>query len=159
MSITDPHAGPSAEDPLTGLGNRRAFDAALVPARRRAHLAVVLLDVDDFGATNERRGHQAGDRVLVGLAAALSSALRRGDALFRIGGDEFAAIVAVVDEDEALDVAGRLRAACAATGTVTVSVGVAVPLPEEADAAVLARAGRALRAARRSGRDGVSLAG
>ena len=149
----------AARDPLTGLGHHGTFHEALTAARRRTEVAVLMIDVDGFKAINDHRGHQAGDRVLVEVAAALSSALRRGDELFRIGGDEFAAIVALADEQEALDAGRRLREAAAATGTVTVSVGVAIPLPGEADAAVLARADRALYGVKAAGRDGVSLEG
>jgi diguanylate cyclase (GGDEF)-like protein len=149
----------AARDPLTGLGHHGTFHEALSAARRRSDVAVLMIDVDGFKAINDNRGHQAGDRVLVEVSAALSSALRRGDELFRIGGDEFAAIVAVAEEAEALDAGRRLREAAAATGTVTVSVGVAIPLHGEADAAVLARADRALYSVKAQGRDGVSLEG
>ena len=87
-------------------------------------------------------------------------AVRRGDRLFRIGGDEFAALLAVSDEAEALDAATRLRNAVdEATLGVTISIGVAVPREGEPDAELLARADRALYTVKASGRDGVALAG
>lgn len=156
----------AATDPLTGLGHHATFHEALRRARERTgggdgdhgpRIAVLLCDVDGFKAVNDGQGHQAGDRVLRQAAGALSGALRRGDELFRIGGDEFAALVTVADEGEALDAGRRLRAAAASSGSITVSIGIALPFPEEPDAGLLARADRALYAVKRAGRDGVAL--
>jgi diguanylate cyclase (GGDEF)-like protein len=148
----------AARDPLTGLGHHGTFHDALRAGRLHSEIAVLLVDVDGFKAINDARGHQAGDRVLVEVAAALSGALRRGDELFRIGGDEFAALLHITGEAEALDAGRRLRAAAAQTGSVTVSVGVAVPGEQESDAALLARADRALYTVKAAGKDGVELA-
>lgn len=149
----------AASDPLTGLGHYASFHEALAASHRRPRTAVLLGDIDRFKQLNDTHGHQHGDRVLCGLADALSGALRRGDALFRIGGDEFAALVVVADEREALGAATRLRRAVRHAGLgVTVSLGVAVPQPGEADSSVLARADRALYAVKERGRDGVALA-
>ena len=92
-------------------------------------------------------------------ADAMSGALRRGDRLFRIGGDEFAALLAVESPEQALGAATGLRDAGrrGALG-VTVSVGVAVPQAGETDIALLARADRALYPVKADGRDGVALA-
>jgi len=148
----------AATDPLTGLGHHATFHDALARAReRRESIAVLMADVDGFKAINDTSGHQAGDRVLRETAAALSGALRRGDELFRIGGDEFAALLRVGDTHEAVEAGRRLRAAVAALGEVTVSVGVAIPQRDETDAAVLARADRALYSVKARGRDGVAL--
>jgi diguanylate cyclase (GGDEF)-like protein len=150
----------AATDPLTGLGHYATFHEALAASHRRPTTAVVLCDIDGFKRLNDSFGHQHGDQVLRAVAAALSSALRRGDALFRIGGDEFAVLVAVSDESEALDAGLRLRDAVhAAALGVTVSLGVAVPRgDEETDSALLARADRALYRVKEAGRDGVALA-
>jgi diguanylate cyclase (GGDEF)-like protein len=146
-------------DPLTGLGHHATFHAALAGAHRRPRTAVVLCDLDGFKALNDTRGHQHGDAVLRGVAAALQGALRRGDRLYRIGGDEFAALVAVEGADDAHEVGQRLRAAVEdADLGVSVSVGVAVPGDGEPDQAVLARADRALYRVKAAGRDGVALA-
>ena len=148
----------AATDPLTGLGHHATFHAGFARARdRRESLAVLLCDVDGFKAINDGRGHQAGDRALRQTAAAMASALRRGDELFRIGGDEFAALVRVADGREALDAGRRLREAVAAAGEVTVSIGVTLPRQGESDQAALARADEALYAVKASGRDGVAL--
>jgi diguanylate cyclase (GGDEF)-like protein len=149
----------AASDPLTGLGHHATFHAALAESHRRPRTAVVVCDLDGFKRLNDTHGHAHGDRVLCGVADAMSGALRRGDRLFRIGGDEFAALVAVESDAQALDAATRLRDAVAAARLgVTASVGVAVPHDGESDASLLARADRALYAAKAGGRDGVKLA-
>jgi len=149
----------AASDPLTGLGHHATFHAALAESHRRPRTAVVVCDLDGFKRLNDTHGHAHGDRVLCGVADAMSGALRRGDRLFRIGGDEFAALVAVESDAQALDAATRLRDAVAAARLgVTASVGVAVPQDGETDASLLARADRALYAAKAGGRDGVKLA-
>ena len=150
----------AATDPLTGLGHHATFHEALGSSHRRPNTAVLLCDVDGFKHLNDTYGHQHGDHVLRSVAAALTGALRRGDSLFRVGGDEFAALLVVSGEDEALEAGIRLRAAVLEAGTgVTVSIGVAVPREGESDASVLARADRALYRVKASGRDGVALAG
>jgi diguanylate cyclase (GGDEF)-like protein len=149
----------AASDPLTGLGHHATFHEALAASHRRPRTAVVLCDLDGFKRLNDTHGHAHGDRVLCGVADAMGGALRRGDRLFRIGGDEFAALVAVESDAQALDVATRLRDAVATAELgVTASVGVAVPRDGETDASLLARADRALYAAKAGGRDGVKLA-
>ena len=148
----------AATDPLTGLGHHATFHEALARARgRRESIAVLMADVDGFKAINDTSGHQAGDRVLRETAAALAAAVRRGDELFRIGGDEFAALIRVGGADEAVEAGRRLREAVAALGEVTVSVGVAIPLRDESDAGLLARADKALYSVKADGRDGVAL--
>jgi len=91
-------AEQAVRDPLTGLYNRRFFDEALaqqVEAARRygRGLSLVLLDLDDFKAVNDTRGHEAGDAVLRGFAQTLRAAARKSDIVCRIGGDEFAVIL------------------------------------------------------------------
>jgi diguanylate cyclase (GGDEF)-like protein len=148
----------AASDPLTGLGHHATFHEALAAARASAtKVAVLLVDVDGFKEINDSKGHQAGDRVLREIAAVLTGTLRRGDELFRIGGDEFAALVSVTSPEEAMEAGRRLCDAAAKAGSVTVSIGVALPRDGEADASVLARADRALYAVKQSGRDGVEI--
>ena len=80
-------------DPLTGLENRRAFDEALSAALATGtRFTLLLADVDSFKQINDRFGHTTGDRVLRELAAHASEAVRGGDCLARIGGDEFALV-------------------------------------------------------------------
>jgi diguanylate cyclase (GGDEF)-like protein len=78
-------------DSLTGLSNRRAFDAALErAARTREPYALILIDLDDFKRVNDEHGHPAGDEVLREVAGAAAGVARKGDCVARIGGDEFA---------------------------------------------------------------------
>jgi diguanylate cyclase (GGDEF)-like protein len=102
-------------DPLTGLHNHRTFhdrlDEAMARAARRDEtVALAFLDLDDFKAINDRLGHRAGDRVLCGFAAAARQALRSGDCIGRVGGDEFAMVIAIADEAEVGDAMRSLHA-------------------------------------------------
>ncbi len=85
-------------DALTGLPNRRAFDESLERALRADgpddEVTLVLMDVDEFKAVNDAGGHAAGDEVLATLARVFQRALRTSEQVFRIGGDEFAVVVA-----------------------------------------------------------------
>jgi diguanylate cyclase (GGDEF)-like protein len=124
----------SMSDPLTGLGNRRAFDEALEVEMARARRAggsmgVVILDVDHFKQFNDRHGHQAGDDALVTVAQVLAQEARAEDRACRIGGEEFALLLPGADDEAAAAVAERIRRAVetadAEPAGVTVSLGVA----------------------------------
>lgn len=146
----------ASSDPLTGLRHTGPFGqriAAATPGRT----ALLAIDVDGFKTVNDTYGHQAGDRVLVGLARALEGALRQGDELYRIGGDEFVAVIEVNRPEEAVRIAERLTEAARRTGR-TISIGVALPRPGESPELTLRRADQALYAVKRHGRDGVHLA-
>ena len=100
-------------DPLTGLGNHRAFHEELdrqvaTALRYGVSLSLLLIDLDDFKAVNDGRGHAAGDRVLRGFGELMGVALRRADRAFRIGGDEFAVLLPHTDLEGARVVARRL---------------------------------------------------
>jgi diguanylate cyclase (GGDEF)-like protein len=156
-------------DGLTGLANRRAFDAALERAWRRHQrtgqpLSLLLLDLDRFKLLNDQCGHQAGDETLRRFARVLSGAARRPDDLAaRYGGEEFALILSDTDKAGAMEVAENFRDALAATdiphpggihGRVTASVGIATVMQDVATAeALVARADVALYQAKRAGRD------
>ncbi|MCM0673748.1 sensor domain-containing diguanylate cyclase [Micromonospora phytophila] len=146
----------ASSDPLTGLRHTGPFGqriAAATPGRT----ALLAIDVDGFKHVNDTYGHQAGDRVLVGLARALEGALRHGDELYRIGGDEFVAVIEVSRPEEAVRIAERLTEAARRIGR-TISVGVALPRAGESPELTLRRADQALYAVKRHGRDGVRLA-
>ncbi|HEV7587951.1 MAG TPA: GGDEF domain-containing protein [Longimicrobium sp.] len=99
-------------DALTGLRNRRSFDAALERATRdvtRPRTALVLFDFDGFKAINDAFGHPTGDAVLCAVADACRTAVRQEDCLARIGGDEFG----VVAHGAGADAAERIEAALA----------------------------------------------
>jgi diguanylate cyclase (GGDEF)-like protein/PAS domain S-box-containing protein len=103
-------------DSLTGLANRALFmdrlEHAVSRKRRFGHpLAVLFVDLDDFKTVNDSLGHGEGDRLLVGVAERLSGALRSGDTVARMGGDEFAVLVEdATDADAPLEVAARILA-------------------------------------------------
>ncbi len=101
-------------DPLTGVANRRAFDAELPLALRRASagnypLGLVVLDLNEFKAVNDYHGHAAGDELLIRAASAWANALRAGDLLARLGGDEFAVLLPSCDEPEMDLIISRLK--------------------------------------------------
>src|SRR3954451_23561159 len=100
-------------DPLTKLLNRRAFARRLEQAALRAResdqpLSLVYCDLDGFKAVNDTRGHADGDRVLRGFADVLISAVRHSDAVFRVGGDEFALILEHCPRERAVAVVDRV---------------------------------------------------
>ncbi len=157
----------SRTDPLTGTGNRRAFDEALISEERRAQrydlpLGMILLDLDHFKPVNDTHGHGTGDAVLQRFAARVEGLLRGGDSLYRPGGDEFAVLLPHTDLEGALSVARRIVSEVAAspfhagstTLSLTCSAGVASLLGELCSAAELtAQADAALYAAKSSGRN------
>jgi diguanylate cyclase (GGDEF)-like protein len=96
--VTSELAERARRDPLTGVLNHRAFHARLMAeaarARRyRSRIALLLFDLDRFKETNDREGHQEGDRLLRAFAAALAGTARETDSVGRLGGDEFAALL------------------------------------------------------------------
>jgi diguanylate cyclase (GGDEF)-like protein/PAS domain S-box-containing protein len=129
----------AAQDGLTGLANRRAFDEALVREHRRAAresdgLALIMIDIDRFKSFNDRYGHPAGDECLKQVAGAVADAARRpGDMAARYGGEEFVVLLPNTDESGAAEVAERIRLAVRSLaiahdsgmeGIVTISAGV-----------------------------------
>ena len=153
----------SLADPLTGVGNRRAFDEAvaeeLARARRAgAPLGLVVLDVDHFKRFNDRHGHQAGDDVLVAVARVLGDVARIEDRACRVGGEEFAVLLPGADESAAAAVAERIRAGVAAAPAaepITVSLGVAATRGEHDAGTLFAEADERLYAAKQAGRNRV----
>jgi len=160
-------------DPLTGLSNRRALEAALLrdlarADREKTPLSVLAVDVDHFKTFNDTYGHAAGDQVLCVVAKLLGRGLRACDLPCRTGGEEFLVILPGTDGDGAMVAAERLRARIAderisLTGcqvSVTVSIGTAaVRGPGCASARELVdRADAALYAAKRAGRNRVERA-
>jgi diguanylate cyclase (GGDEF)-like protein len=153
----------AATDPLTGLSNRRVLDVALVGAETAATQgwALLYLDLDRFKSINDRWGHDAGDVVLRVVAKRLQHALRSGDVVARVGGDEFV-VLAQADLEQAAQLVDRVRAAVdqpvhdgEARYDVGVSVGMATATTAEGVRALLAEADAAMRrekAARRAAR-------
>jgi diguanylate cyclase (GGDEF)-like protein/PAS domain S-box-containing protein len=154
----------SITDSLTGLRNRRAFDARLAAAMHsRSAVSLLMLDIDCFKNLNDNYGHPAGDEVLRIVAGLLDGTSRGFDCVARYGGEEFALLLIDIGEEGALAIAERLRStieqyawtAC----PVTVSVGVANRvMPREGAAELLAAADGALYRAKHLGRNRVELA-
>jgi diguanylate cyclase (GGDEF)-like protein/putative nucleotidyltransferase with HDIG domain len=151
----------ASADPLTGLLNHRAFHERLEDEVARAvgrGLALVMIDLDHFKDINDIHGHQAGDTVLVELAARLRAGAHPCDVLGRVGGEEFAWLMPDAHPDAALAACERLRVAVGTTpfgriGRVTLSAGLC-SLEAGLSAAELVRlADEALYVAKRSGRD------
>lgn len=130
-------------DELTGLANRREALRRLgeqwaIAARYTQPLSCAIIDVDRFKEVNDTHGHRAGDELLKQLAARLRECLRECDGIFRIGGDEFLALLPVAGLDEALEWSRRCQHAVSSRPvhvngkelTLTVSVGVAQRDPE-----------------------------
>lgn len=130
-------------DPLTGLWNRRAFEEAVeedcARARRsRQPLSLVYIDLDNFKQINDTAGHEAGDRVLQQLAAAIRQTLRvRVDRGFRLGGDEFALLLPGTLAVEAELVVARIGQHCSGLdslwvgGRLGMSAGIVELAPQE----------------------------
>jgi diguanylate cyclase (GGDEF)-like protein len=159
----------SRQDALTSLPNRRAFEENLARevarvGRTQAPLAVVVFDVDRFKSVNDQHGHAAGDAVLRTIAARVVGAIRAGDLLARIGGEEFALLLPGAELTMAVEVAERVRVIIAdlpidAGGrslSITASLGCAILAGEETPAALLARADARLYQAKQAGRDRVA---
>jgi len=141
-------------DPVTDLGNRRAFDDRMHAQVREGKGGVLLMiDVDRFKAVNDTHGHDAGDRLLRMIGRAITRETRGHDFAARVGGDEFAVLLARATPEEARGVGLRIREAIAADAElpVTVSIGLA-PLSKDVRATVL-EADVALYDAKAGGRD------
>ncbi|MFB9149236.1 diguanylate cyclase domain-containing protein [Roseovarius ramblicola] len=150
-------------DTLTGLRNRRAFDALLARAvEERGAFALLHLDLDFFKQVNDAHGHAAGDLVLRVAARRMLSVVRGHDVVARVGGDEFAVLLPGVDSTGAVDtVAGRLVAALeqpvsggAQSFRISASVGATLSRDHPGRTAdeVMDAADRALYAAKAAGR-------
>ena len=147
-------------DPLTGIGNHRAFHERLDTDLRAAapagtDIALVLFDLDDFKSVNDVAGHPAGDRVLRDVARVAMRLVRQQEDVFRLGGDEFGIVVAG-DAEAAATVAERIRAAVAAECfalSVTISAGVAsFPADARTKDELVHKADFALYTAKRNGK-------
>jgi diguanylate cyclase (GGDEF)-like protein len=152
-------------DPLTRLFNRRSFNDRLEvetarAARYERPFALVLGDVDGLKQLNDRHGHLAGDRVLEAIGRVLQEGRREVDAVFRIGGDEFALILPEAGESEARSVIERIAETIRSSGDerlkgVGISFGLAVYPDQGSDPERMFRAADlAMYGAKRPGRPG-----
>ncbi|HWR88580.1 MAG TPA: GGDEF domain-containing protein [Acidiferrobacterales bacterium] len=155
-------------DPLTGVANRAALDAALkreisLSRRHKLPLSVLLLDIDKFKNINDTYGHTTGDAVLQVLTHGVNACIRTSDVQARYGGEEFVVVLPGTDRDGALLLAARIRrhietlscetplASGAAALRFTVSVGVATFDGKEDSAGLVHRADVAMYAAKQLG--------
>ena len=162
----------AATDGLTGLSNRRDFNAAIEREWRRAirahhSLALLMIDADQFKAYNDRYGHLAGDRLLQAIGAAMAGSSRRGtDVAARYGGDEFAILLPGSTAVGAAKIADQVRARFAEVcgerniPASSVSMGVAAIEPRKHRPAgdLIAAADQALYSAKQLGRNRTEVA-
>ena len=155
-------------DALTGAFNKRYFDESFGKEVQRSQqagtpLCIVLFDIDHFKKINDTYGHPAGDAVLKNVSGAVASQLRDGDALFRVGGEEFALVLSATPRDLAIQAAEAVRARIESLVTdfmgtritATLSLGVAELTSGELPAALYQRVDEKLYAAKRGGRNQV----
>jgi diguanylate cyclase (GGDEF)-like protein len=163
------HRRRSTIDPLTGLFNRSALDQRLseLDGQPSGELdgpshALLLCDLDNFKQVNDRLGHAAGDAVLQDVAYTMRGALRAGDSIYRVGGEEILVVLPGATRADAVGIAERLRCAVKerrpAGVLVTISVGVAVSQPGPLDTdELVGLADAALYLAKAGGRDRVKV--
>lgn len=159
-------------DPLTGVGNRRHFDDALLAElkrnnRSRTPLALLMIDIDHFKRVNDSIGHQAGDRILKIVAETLRVSVRSYDTLCRFGGEEFAIVMPDTSSGQAATVAERIRREISAINSrgaygdfpLTVSIGLRPVRATEAIEAtrLIFEADQALYRAKNGGRNRVEI--
>ncbi|MEO8208176.1 MAG: GGDEF domain-containing protein [Chloroflexota bacterium] len=158
----------SAADPLTGLFNRRLFLAALErelarSARSGRGFCLLMIDLDELHAINERGGHQAGDEALKAISDRMMAGVRKIDVAARYGGDEFVALLPETDPTGGWILAEKLRQSIAELRlpgfevSPTVSIGV-VAYPRDGDTAeaLMIKADQAMFVSKRSGRNRVA---
>ncbi len=159
----------SRTDPLTGLLNRRGFDevasAELIKAKTlNAPVAALMCDIDRFKSINDQFGHEFGDKVLIKLGEILRSFAAESEILIaRHGGEEFAALLIGVNNEQAMLYAETLRRLCSTevlsetvSAAVTVSIGLSLPRSDADLATIMRLADQALYSAKNSGRDRVA---
>jgi diguanylate cyclase (GGDEF)-like protein len=154
-------------DPLTGLYNRRRFLEEMARhladgMRRTEQVGLMSFDLDGFKGINDTFGHQAGDEVLIRFAAEIGSIVRRNELYFRMGGDEFAILVANASAERMAQLARRVLEKAGGLifnfdgtlASVTVSVGVAIA-PDHAETvdSLIAAADRAMYRAKEQGKN------
>ena len=165
----------AARDPITGLANRRGFNAAIERACERANsdlkpLCLLMLDIDHFKSFNDRFGHLIGDSLIGLVGAMLKQTIKGGDIAARYGGEEFAVILPSTTLTDARVVADRIRekimgrelkkrATGESLGMVTVSIGVSAHRFGERPRSVIERADDCLYKAKQAGRNCVCCEG
>ena len=153
----------SITDSLTGIYNRGRFEHVLglwIKNTRRAPLSMILFDIDNFKAINDRFGHTMGDQVLLGITEIVSAHIRDQDMLARWGGEEFVILFSNTHLEKASELAERLRRMVeitpfATVGKVTISIGAAESRQGETFTEFVSRADAKMYEAKRSGKNRV----
>lgn len=156
-------------DPLTGIANRRFLETALharLEEQRRYGwpFGLLFIDIDHFKSFNDRYGHEIGDQVLKMVAATMTRCSRSFDTVGRWGGEEFAAIIANVRQEQLQSVAERHRRMIEQSGLpaaektlqVTVSIGAALSRPGDTGETLLKRADALMYQSKQNGRNRVT---
>jgi diguanylate cyclase (GGDEF)-like protein len=150
-------------DELTGLPNRAALTAQL-GQRERLDVTVLFIDLDGFKEVNDSLGHEQGDRVLSDVGSRISSVVRSGVTVGRLGGDEFLAIMQGSDIPAALAIAKRIIDGVVQVGSIltmfplSASVGIATGRPDESAEQILRRADHAMYTAKAEGPGNIRVA-
>ncbi|MEM8709082.1 MAG: GGDEF domain-containing protein, partial [Actinomycetota bacterium] len=157
-------AADAANDPLTGLANRRTMlqgigGVGATAVRRKRHRAVLSIDLDRFKAVNDEHGHLVGDRVLAVVGERLRHGVRGDAALIRFGGDEFLVAIDITSPDQAERAGERIRQAVAGAYvidelviTIDATIGIALDDGRQPVNTMLEAADQALYAAKAAGR-------
>lgn len=153
----------ATKDPLTGSGNRRAFEDKLRSTvalfeRNGTPASLIILDLDHFKTVNDRHGHAVGDQILCRITEIVNLRIRVTDSLYRIGGEEFVVLLEGQNIERAAHLAEQLRTLVEANELapdhlVTISLGVAELLENESAGDWLQRADAALYQSKRNGRN------
>ncbi len=156
-------AEKARRDDMTGMLNREAFFGTLDGSRRKTDRgALLIIDADHFKRINDTHGHLVGDQALLKIAAAISRAVRTGDILGRIGGEEFGAFLVGATDQEATHVAERIRREVeairfrpdgSATLPLTVSIGGTGCGPDSSVSELMRAADKRLYEAKQGGRN------
>jgi diguanylate cyclase (GGDEF)-like protein len=158
----------AAQDPLTLLGNRRVMDEDMRTSeddftRYQTPATLIVFDLDNFKAVNDKFGHSMGDQILVKIGHLLSARLRKTDRGFRFGGEEFVLLARNTNLEEAAIIAEQIRAQVASEvtgpeGNISASFGCAEIRSDETREQWFIRADRAMYEAKAQGRNCVVLA-
>jgi diguanylate cyclase len=159
----------ASQDPLTSLSNRRLMDEELQLGvddftRYQTPATLIVFDLDNFKAINDKFGHSIGDKLLVDIGALLRARLRKTDRAFRFGGEEFVLLARNTNLSEAAIIADKIRAQIASDiispeGNISASFGCAALNAQETREQWFIRADRAMYQAKAQGRNCVALAG
>lgn len=160
----------SETDELTGLNNRRAFTRLVSREAKKASrygrpYSIMMIDIDNLKAINDRHGHSAGDSLLKMVSGAVSDSLRDSDIAARVGGDEFLVMLTETDSEEAREAGSRIKTAIGNTmsrmGDITITSSVSIGISSYPDDSrdlneIMEFADKALYQSKTDGRDTIT---